>query len=89
MSVIGSILASLVAILAANAVRWRVLVNRELRRQRLVRVRANRGMFVDPAPGWWLIETCTCTRDGRLFDVIAMSRGWFRTRVYLEAEPAD
>ena len=88
MYVFGSILL-LVSIGALHLVRWRILVNREFRRQGFIRTRSNRMMLVDPAPGWRLIEACTCTRDGRLYDVIVLNQGWLRARLHLTAEPAD
>ncbi len=68
----------------ADALRWRVVVARELKRRNRVRIRARAGARVTPAKGFRLIEACTCERDGKQCRVIILNRGWFRTRPCVE-----
>jgi hypothetical protein len=79
MSLFPIILTALVLLLAADFLRWKVVVGRELKRHDLVRVRAFEG-FVTPAKGYRLIEACTCERHGKEYRVVIMNRGWLRTQ---------
>jgi hypothetical protein len=80
------VLFGLFVLLAVDALRWKVLVQRELKRRNLVRVPSRTIMMVDPAAGYQLIDTCTCERDGKVYDVTILNRGWFRARLSVELE---
>ena len=82
------ILAALVLLFVADALRWKVVVGRELKRRKLVRVPARVGAFITPARGFRLIEFCTCEREGKAYRVTIMNRGWFRTRLSVEVVEA-
>ena len=85
MSLFPIILAALVLLLVADAVRWKIVVGRELKRRDLVRV-GTFGIRITPARGFRFIEACTCMRDGKEYRIVIMNRGWFRTQPSLEIE---
>jgi hypothetical protein len=86
--VVWFILLALSFLVVADALRWKVLVDRELKRRNLVRVPSQKIMMVDPAEGYRLVDTCTCERDGQVYDVIILNRGWFRARLSVSVEPS-
>ena len=83
MSLIPAILIIFVGLLVADFVRWKRVVERELKRHDLVRVRSFSG-FVTPARGYRLIEACICKRDEKEYRVFIMNRGWLRTQPSLD-----
>jgi len=84
MSFVAIILVALFLLVAADSLRWKIVVNRELKRRDLVRVRHRAGVWITPAKGFRVIDICTCTRDGKEFLVTILNRGWFRTRPSVE-----
>jgi hypothetical protein len=84
MHLFPTILLALVLLMIADALRWKVVVGRELRQRNLVRVRASAGARITPARGFRVIEICTCERDGKKCRVTILNRGWFRTRPSVE-----
>jgi hypothetical protein len=52
----------------ADWLRWKVVVERELKRRNLVRVRDKFiGAKITPARGFRVIEACACERDGKVY----------------------
>jgi hypothetical protein len=86
MSLFPVIVFALALLLVADALRWKIVVGRELRQRGLVRARPSRPSMarITPARGFRLIETCICERDGKQYRVIILNRGWFSTRPSLE-----
>jgi hypothetical protein len=80
MSLFPIILVTLVLLLVADGLRWKVVVRRELNRRDLVRVRARAVVRITPAKGFRVIAICTCMRDGKEYLVTILNRGWFRTQ---------
>jgi hypothetical protein len=83
MSLFPIFLTVLVLLLAADFLRWKVLVGRELKRHDLVGVRALTA-FITPAKGHRLVEACTCERNGKEYRVVITNRGWLRTQLSIE-----
>ena len=86
MSFLPVILIALALLLAADFLRWKIVVGRELRQRGLVRARPSRLSMarITPARGFRLIETCICQRDGKQYRVIILNRGWLSTRPSFE-----
>jgi hypothetical protein len=83
MSLFPIILVALVLLLAADFLRWKIVVAQELKRRDLVRVRAL-PIRITPARGFRLIEACTCERHGKEYRVVIMNHGWLRTQPSFE-----
>jgi len=79
-----AILLALVLLIIADGLRWKIVIARELKRRNLVRVRAGTMARITPAPGFRVIQICTCERDGKQYRVIIFNRGWLRTRPSVE-----
>ncbi|PWU17032.1 MAG: hypothetical protein C5B50_12135 [Verrucomicrobia bacterium] len=86
MTLFPAILAVVVLLIATDAVRWKVVTTRELKRRNLVRVRSRYGAKINPAKGFRLIGICTCERDGKKYRVFILNHGWFRTRPVVEID---
>jgi hypothetical protein len=79
------ILLTLVLYTVADWLRWKVVVERELKRRNLVRVRDKFiGARIDPARGFRVIEACACERDGKVYLVTILNHGWIRRRPFVE-----
>ena len=83
MSIVPAILLALVLLMIADIVRWKIVVERELKRRDLVRVRAF-GIRITPARGFRLIEACICERHGKEYRVVIMNHGWLRMQPSFE-----
>ncbi len=73
-------------LLIADLVRWKIVVGRELKRRKLVRVRRGFSAFITPARGYRLIEAFTCERGGKEYRMVITNRGWLRTQPSFDLE---
>ena len=85
MSLFPTILLALILLLIADALRWKVVVGRELKRRNLARISGSmKAMRITAAKGCRLIDACYCERHGKEYRVIILNRGWFATRPSVE-----
>jgi hypothetical protein len=70
-----------------DGVLLRRAVNRELFARGLKRVSSRDMVLVNPAPGWRMVETCTCERGAERVIVIVLAAGWFSHRLDITERP--